>query len=120
MCSLLNIGRATFHNWIGDFPDFAASASRAKEHAQAWWEAKAQGSLNRKHFQAQLWRYSMAGRFKEDYADNSGARVDVTLDLGSAIAELEQRRAPKAGPVIDVEPEASTLPAPAGSSGKGR
>lgn len=102
MCSLINIGRATFFEWIGLHPEFAASALRAKEHAQSWWEAKAQGSLGKKQFQAQLWRYSMMGRFKDDYGDNGSSRVDITLDLGGAIAEIEARRRPSDAKPIEV------------------
>jgi hypothetical protein len=93
MCSLLNIGRATFHEWAGLYEDFGASVTRAKEHAQAWWEAKAQGSLGKKQFQAQLWRYSMMGRFKEDYAEQRS--IDVTVSLEGIVGALQQREPPK-------------------------
>src|SRR5262249_51246673 len=92
MCAVLNIGRQTFADWEGKHAAFRESVARAMEHSQAWWEAKAQQSLDRKHFQAQLWRYSMAGRFKEDYADKSGADVTLTIDLDAAIREAANRR----------------------------
>lgn len=116
---VLNIDRKTLYQWEADFPEFGQALARARTFAQAWWERKAQTSLGKKHFQAQLWRYSMAGRFKEDYADNSNASVNVTLDLGGAIAEIEERRRP-AGKVTDVIDEASSLPAPLEQADKGK
>ena len=92
MCSLLNIGRATFFEWMGSNETFKASTTRAKEHAQAWWEAKAQSSLGKKQFQAQLWRYSMMGRFKEDYAEQRSSGLEALPDFLAAIAEATERR----------------------------
>ena len=81
------------HDWEREHGDFAASLARAREHAQSWWEGKAQKSLTRKHFQAQLWRYSMAGRFKEDYAE--ARQLDVTVSLDGLLGALEQIERPK-------------------------
>lgn len=92
MCSILNIGRRTFFDWERQYPEFAAAVARAMEHAQGWWEAKAQNSLGKKTFQAQLWRYSMAGRFKEDYAEKpAGADVaGAFVDFLGAIGEIAE------------------------------
>jgi hypothetical protein len=129
MCSLLNVGRATLHDWERDFPEFAASLSRAREHSQAWWEGKAQKSLGRRHFQAQLWRYSMAGRFKEDYAELKGSESNG-LDLGALVGAISQGVAAatlQAGQpgdrakVINAEPaERDAPPRPLDVVGKGR
>lgn len=104
--SLLNIDRNTITNWQRDFPDFKTAVARALAHSQHWWEEKAQKSLGRKHFQAQLWRYSMAGRFKEDYAEGpkpgAGAELGLAvLDAILVVAEGKERPAPgdKAKPV---------------------
>jgi len=86
--SLLNIDRGTLGNWERDFPEFQRSLARAMAHSQNWWEAKAQQSLGKKHFQAQLWRYSMAGRFKEDYAEARGPADGSGFDLGGFVAGL--------------------------------
>lgn len=110
MCSLLNIGRATFFEWIGVHPDFAASTTRAREHAQAWWEQKAQSSLGRKQFQAQLWRYSMMGRFKEDYGEQRQG-VDITLDLSALVlGSIEQGKAIPGDGAKVIDGKASSLP----------
>jgi hypothetical protein len=94
MCAVLNIGRQTFADWEGKHSAFRESVARAMEHSQAWWEAKAQSSLDHKHFQAQLWRYSMAGRFKDDYAEaRQTGQGEIALDLLKAVDEIADRRA---------------------------
>lgn len=90
MASLLNIDRKTINQWEGDFPEFGQAVARAMTHSQAWWEGKAQKSLGRKHFQAQLWRYSMAGRFKDDYADAGNGSNANGLDLGALVGAISQ------------------------------
>lgn len=108
MCSLLNIGRTTLNDWERQHSAFRESLSRAREHSQAWWERKAQQSLNKKAFQAQLWRYSMAGRFKEDYAEKAGsALADAMPDFLQAITDAANARrlaATKAQPGDDAQP----------------
>ncbi len=118
MASLLNIDRDSIGNWRRDFPEFGKAVARALAHSQAWWEAKAQQSLGRKHFQAQLWRYSMAGRFKEDYAERP---VDAASDFGLTVLDAILRVAAGKAPALPgdgakaIDVQASTLPAPAQS-----
>jgi len=123
MCSLLNVGRATMAQWEIDYPDFGQAYARAREHAQAWWESKAQTSLGRRHFQAQLWRYSMAGRFKEDYAEQRQSGDGAAFDLNafvSAIATGVAKSAQQPGDDAKiVEADASTSPA-CDTQGRGR
>lgn len=95
IASILNIDRKTINAWEAQFEEFGQALARAMVHSQAWWEAKAQSSLGKKHFQAQLWRYSMSGRFKEDYAEQ---RVDNASGIGdflSAVLEVAAKHAPK-------------------------
>ncbi len=81
--------------------------------------SKAQKSLGRKHFQAQLWRYSMAGRFKDDYADAGNGNNNNGLDLGAlvgaisqgvAAAHLKQGQPGDSAKVIDAEPVKDDAP----------
>ena len=111
MCSLLNVGRATMAQWENDYSDFGQAYARAREHAQAWWEGKAQKSLGRKHFQAQLWRYSMAGQFKEDYAEKAVDQVGAMTDFLQAVTSAAKARALPGDDAKVVEGDASTLPA---------
>ena len=101
---VLNVARETLYQWEGSFPEFGQALARARTFSQAWWEAKAQSSLGKKQFQAQLWRYSMAGRFKADYAD-AGHTVNVAIGtglldaIGEATAARTARLAEAAKPV---------------------
>jgi hypothetical protein len=97
VASILNIDRGTLNNWERQYPAFQRALARAMADSQAWWEAKAQQSLGKKQFQAQLWRYSMAGRFKEDYAEKAGSGLaDALPDFLAAITEAAERRRQKA------------------------
>ena len=91
---VLNVDRDTLYEWERSFPEFRQALARARTFSQAWWEAKAQKSLGKKVFQAQLWRYSMAGRFKHDYADpGHSVNVAIGADLLDAITEATKERA---------------------------
>lgn len=103
IASLLNIDRKTIHEWEGTYPEFGQSVARAMTHSQAWWEGKAQKSLGRKHFQAQLWRYSVQGRFKEDYAEQRSDNVGG-FDLGSFVGAIAQAGAKVALAAQDRQP----------------
>lgn len=97
IASLLNIDRQSISNWERQYPDFGKALARAMTHSQAWWERKAQQSLGKKQFQAQLWRYSMVGRFKEDYAERGPAGLaDALPDFLAAITEAAEIRKQKA------------------------
>lgn len=108
---VLNIDRKSLNAWERQFSDFGEALARARTWAQAWWEGKAHKSLGKKHFQAQLWRYSMAGRFKEDYADNAQSdTISAMTDFLQAVTQAAQARIPGDGAkAVDVE--ASTSPA---------
>jgi hypothetical protein len=60
--------------------EFAQSLARAKDFEQAWWEDHAQSNLKAKHYQANVWRTSVAARFKDDYQERSQVNVSVTLE----------------------------------------
>lgn len=91
IASILNVSRATLYEWGDVHPAFSDALARAREHEQAWWEAHAQKHLKAKHYQAQLWRYSMAGRFKDDYAEQDRS-VNVSISLRDAISAAEQAK----------------------------
>jgi hypothetical protein len=106
---ILNVDRASINRWAADNEEFALALSRAKTFEQAWWEKKAQTSLGRKHFQAQLWRHSVAGRF-DDYREQRDAGASNAFDLGAfvgALAQALQAPGDKAKPtnVLDVVPD---------------
>lgn len=107
MASFFNIDRITLMRWAEAYPDFGTALSRAREHAQAWWEEDAQRNLGSKHYQSQLWRYNVMGRFKDDYGERQQVDVNVTL-----------REALVASAPLTIEGEASCSPVVARDDGK--
>ena len=101
IASLLNIDRKTLNQWEADFPDFGQALSRAMVHSQAWWEGHAQKNLRAKHYQAQLWRANMMGRFKEDYAERPQATAGELVDFLSAVVDAAGERQAKKLPASD-------------------
>lgn len=104
IASALAVSKQTVYRWAGERPEFNDSLSRAKTYEQAYWEERGHKSLNRKHFQAQVWRTSMAARFKDDYTE-SKAGVEVTLNLGEMVAA-------SISPPKQIEPSDVTLEPP--------
>lgn len=65
----LGISRRRLKTWIDKYPDFAEAMEIALDNARAWWENKAQRSLDKKHFQAGVMGKMMAARFPDEYGD---------------------------------------------------
>ena len=92
IATIFNVDRKSLQRWAEEHEEFALSLARAKTSEQAWWEAKAQQKLGAKHFQAQLWRHSMTGRF-EDYREARQINgLDALPDFLAAISEAADRR----------------------------
>jgi transposase len=83
MASRLDVDRETLNYWADHYPDFSAALTRAKVHAQNWWEDKGQAGLADRNFNAPLWHKNVASRFREDYAD----RREVTGANGGPIQQ---------------------------------
>jgi transposase len=83
MASRLDVDRETLNYWADHYPDFSAALTRAKVHAQNWWEDKGQDGLADRNFNAPLWHKNVASRFREDYAD----RKEVTGANGGPIQQ---------------------------------
>lgn len=72
--------------WAAASEEFANSLSRAKTYEQQWWEEHAQKNLKAKHYQSQVWRTSMAARFREEYTERT--ETAHTLNLATLIEGL--------------------------------
>lgn len=88
LAKLLNVDRVTIYRWAEAHEEFRNALSRARDYAQSWWEEHAQSNLKAKQYQSQLWRYNVAGRFKEDYGEQAQA-VTVAIDLRGSITRTE-------------------------------
>lgn len=81
MCAHFDIARSTIDNWADLNPEFSEALSRARAHAQAWWEDKGMAGLTADKFNSAVWTKSMQARFREDYTE----RQEVTGAGGGPI-----------------------------------
>jgi hypothetical protein len=84
MCAHFDIARATIDQWAADHPEFSEALSRAKVHAQDWWETKGVSGMESDKFNAAVWKKSMEARFREDYTErkevSGGFNVTIAKD----------------------------------------
>jgi len=83
MCAEFDVSRQTIDNWADANPIFLEALSRARVHAQAWWEKKGMEGLESDKFNAQVWKKSMEARFREDYTDTRKIDATVTTHEGA-------------------------------------
>jgi hypothetical protein len=69
MACAIEVAKSTLYLWEKEHPEFSDAFTRARQHAQDWWESKGQDSLEKPGFQSSLWSRSMAARFPEDYTE---------------------------------------------------
>lgn len=69
MCAHFDIARSTIDQWAQDNPEFSEALSRAKVHAQDWWESKGVEGMTSDKFNAAIWKKSMEARFRDDYTE---------------------------------------------------
>lgn len=81
MCAHFDIARSTIDKWALDNPEFSEALSRAKAHAQAWWEETGVYGMTADKFNSQIWTKTMQARFREDYTE----RQEVTGKDGGPI-----------------------------------
>jgi hypothetical protein len=103
IAAAFDVDRATLTGWAGQRPEFAAALARAKTYEQQWWEDHAQKNLKAKHYQSQVWRTSMAARFRDEYTERT--ETAHTLNLATLIEGLH------GGAAKVIEGQATTIPA---------
>lgn len=69
MCAHFDIARSTIDQWAVDNPEFSEALSRAKVHAQAWWEEQGVKGMTSDKFNAAVWKKSVEARFRDDYTE---------------------------------------------------
>lgn len=89
MCADFDISRQTIDNWAAAHPEFLEAFTRAKVHAQSWWEDKAVSNLNSKDFNAAVWKKSMEARFREDYTERKEIDGKLTISHEDALEQLK-------------------------------
>lgn len=90
ICSHFDICRQTIDNWAATYPKFLEALTRAKLHAQAWWEAIGRQGLVANKFNGKIWEVSMRARFRHDYTE----RKELTGKDGGPIqtTEVEEKK----------------------------
>ena len=87
MASEFDVSKQTLFNWADAHPDFLDAMTRAKTHAQAWWESQGQTNMllapGAGTFNGSVWSRSMAARFPDDWRENKG--VELTGANGGAV-----------------------------------
>lgn len=75
MAAQLEQSKQTLYNWMDANPEFMDAMTRAKVHAQAWWEDKGQDNLLTQGFQNASWSRSMAARFPDEWREVKGTEL---------------------------------------------
>jgi hypothetical protein len=104
----LGVTRKRIASWEATHPEFREAMEIALDYALAWWETKAQKSLNAKHFQAGMLNKMLASRYPDQYGDKSQLEVDIPITkIIRRIVDPKGRErveAQRRARVIDVDP----------------
>ncbi len=84
MASHFDVARTTLLQWADAHIEFMTALSRAKEHAQAWWEDQAVENLTNREFQSPIWKKSVEARFRDDYTERRDDSVTHKADQSVA------------------------------------
>jgi hypothetical protein len=85
----IGVSMGTINYWCKKRPPFLKAFNKALGLELAWWEEQAREGLGSKSFNANLWRWAAAGRFREKYGDWS--RREVVSDKPATQAEIDKR-----------------------------
>jgi len=65
----IGISHDNMYRWAGQYSDFSAALSRAKQLEQIHWEQMGLQGMFADKFNAMVWKTSMQARFREDYTE---------------------------------------------------
>lgn len=88
IAAALKIAKSTLYLWASEHAKFSDALARAKTAEQAHWEEIGERALGRKHFQANVWRMSMAARFPGEYS-KKGREAPSAVKLVELIGEFQ-------------------------------
>jgi hypothetical protein len=91
----LGVSRKRLKTWEDAHPQFKDAMEIALDHARAWWENKAQRSLDQKHFQSGLLGKMMASRFPDEYSERVVHAGDEAAPLTVITRRIIDARTPK-------------------------
>jgi hypothetical protein len=85
MAAHFDVGRNTIDEWAAVHPEFSEALTRAKVHAQSWWEQQGVSGMREKTFNARVWEISVRSRFRDDYTERK--EVDANVQVTDAPSE---------------------------------
>ena len=75
MAAELDVARSSIYKWAEEHQEFSDALTRAKDHAQRWWEDFGQNHMvmapGSGTFNHSVWSRSMAARFPDDWREKS-------------------------------------------------
>ena len=69
MAEACDVVRSTMDEWAANHPEFSEALTRAKQKAQAWFEAKGREGLTADKFNSALWAKQMSARHRDEYTE---------------------------------------------------
>lgn len=75
MAAELDVSRECLYEWQRVHNEFSDAMTRAKDHAQRWWEDAGQAGMLTPGFNASVWSRSMAARFPQDWRESKGVEL---------------------------------------------
>lgn len=69
MAAEIGVLRENLYAWANVHPEFFTAFEKAKELSQKWWEDAGKTGIFAEKFNAQVWKFIVANRFKADYAE---------------------------------------------------
>lgn len=69
MAEACDVVRSQMDVWADAHPEFSEALTRAKQKAQAWFEAQGRVGLTADRFNAPLWQKQMSARHREEYTE---------------------------------------------------
>lgn len=88
MASEFDVNKDTIYEWAKVHPEFSDALTRAKAHAQRWWEDQGQTGMVAPGFNGSVWSRSMAARFPEDWREQKGVELSGAVQVGRVTREI--------------------------------
>jgi hypothetical protein len=88
MASELDVNKDTIYEWAKVHPEFSDALTRARAHAQRWWEDQGQTGMWAPGFGGSVWSRSMAARFPEDWREQKGVELSGAVQIGRVTREI--------------------------------
>jgi transcriptional regulator with XRE-family HTH domain len=69
MAARLGVAKASLWDWAQAHAEFSVALAHARTAAQSWWEDAGRTGVFAEKFNAQVWKFIVANRFKDEYAE---------------------------------------------------